>query len=106
MTFIHPAKQSALTKFLIALIAASVLCSLGLVVIYNNIVNMEHGISSMRQELKKAQAENIALKEGIFALFDSSKFNEIIDVNLVQEKNPDYFEISQRWAFAPHASQY
>ncbi len=95
MTYIQPNKNDSLNKALFLLIGGVIFASFGLVILYNYIVNLEYGITNMRQEIKKAQTENVELREKTLALFDPENFRKIIKTDLVQDKNPDYLAVSR-----------
>ncbi|MEK9180056.1 MAG: hypothetical protein AAB897_01425 [Patescibacteria group bacterium] len=78
---------------LLMLVAAAVFAALWLVILYNSTVDLEHGIVSMRGDIKSLQAENAELKEGIYALFDAANFKKNVGSDLVQDKNPEYMEV-------------
>ena len=90
MTYIQPAKKSLMNMILMWLIAAIVLGSLFLVMIYNKIVNFEYGIAEVKAEIKEIQAENAELQEKIFTFFSADNFLEVIGDNFIQDKNPEY----------------
>ena len=102
MTFIQPNKNSrvraAILFSLLFLLAAS---AFYLIVIYNRVVNFEHGVVKMKRELNEIEAQNIDHQNKIFSLIDSSKSESLSSGILIQEKNPKYLEV--RWAYA---SQY
>ena len=74
------------------IIAIAVLAAFAVIILNNNIVNLEHGILGMREELKDAQTRNVELKEKVFGLFDSKNFSGIVGF-LVEDKNPEYMEV-------------
>lgn len=83
------------------LVFALIISVFWLIVVYNRVVNFEHGISAVKSELKSVQAENVELKEKIFGLFDEKNVSRL-DVGLVKDKNPEYLEVAPRWSFASH----
>ena len=93
MTYIQPNKKTLTTKLLLILVGAIILAAFRLVILYNSTVDLEHGIAGMRKEIKLLQAENVELKEEVFALFDSVNFKKNLGSNLVEDKNPEYMEI-------------
>lgn len=79
---------------LLFLAGAVFFAAVWLVILYNSIVDFNHGISAMRVELKSAQAINAELKEKIFALLSGESLNKLTGERLVQEKNPEYIEVT------------
>jgi len=75
------------------LLAAVILMAFAVVILYNKTVDLEHGITAMRNDIKKTEAKNTELKEKIFALFDSSNLKETLGGSLIQDKNPQYLEV-------------
>src|SRR3989344_2535022 len=100
MTYIQPNRKSLLNKTIFALVGVVVATAFWLVILYNNIVDLEHGISSVREEIKSLQVESVDLNEKLFAIFDSSNFSKVLGANLIQDKNPEYMEVSSKWHFA------
>ncbi len=83
-----------LNMVLIGLVLALFVGAIWLVVLYNNVVNLNHGYVGMKDELQKVQAANIELKEQIFNALDPSHFKEFAaQKNLIQDKSPQYLEI-------------
>ena len=76
------------------IVAIAVLAAFAVVILNNNVVNLEHGILGMREELKDAQTRNVELKEKVFGLFDAKSFSGM--GSLVQDKNPEYVEVGSR----------
>jgi len=96
MTFIQPNKnRSVLNKILLLLGIFTVLSSIWLVMLYNKLVNLNHGLSEIKSEFSEIQESNLAVKTRIFDLINSSDPSSVGD--LVQEKNPEYLEL---WSFA------
>jgi len=96
MTFIQPNKnKSFLNKILLLLGIFTVLSSIWLVMLYNKLVNLNHGLSEIKSEFSEIQESNLAVKTRIFDLINSSDPSSVGD--LVQEKNPEYLEL---WSFA------
>lgn len=93
MTYIQPAKKDILNRIIIMLSLGIVFGVLFLVIIYNRVVDMEHGISAMRAEIKTAQAENAELQEKTLALFAPANFTKIIAGNLIKDTSPEYLEV-------------
>lgn len=101
MTFIQPKKGSnILNKILILLAAGLVLGAFWMVILYNNYVNLNHGLSNLRLEFKQVQAQNAELKDKIFRALDLAKSNNPSDRRLIQDKNPEYLEVNSKWSYA------
>ena len=104
MTIIQPNKEKKFSLLLVAVLFLPLLAAgTGLVVLYNQTVNLEHNIEAARAEWQKIEAGNAELKDDIFTLFDSASLEFLaVGQGLVKEKYPEYIN-SERWAFA---SQY
>ncbi len=108
MTFIQPNKNSGiLNKILAVLVICSVFSGAALVVLYNRIVNFDHGLDKAKAELASLQSQNADAKDKIFELLDTDKDSAALkDYGLVEDKNPQYLEISskdensQQWSYA------
>ena len=99
MTFLQPNKnRSMLNIILIFMGICTVLSSVWLVMLYNKMVNLNHGLSEMKSELSDIQAENLAAKAEVFDRINAS--NPADFGNLIQEKNPEYLETRSTWSFA------
>ena len=103
MTYIQPIKRDILNRIIFWFIAVGVFAALALVLIYNQIVNLEHNIVEIRNGIKQAQEKNVELQEQIFAIFNSNNFAKTVGDNFVVDKNPEYLPVEQKWSFA---SQY
>ena len=100
MTFIQPNKTSPfINKILTMLIVALILASFLLVILYNRVVNLSHGITELDLEIKKTQTDMAELKDKIFHAFNTAIQGEIAkNRELVKENNPQYLETR------PHAA--
>ncbi|MEK7508171.1 MAG: hypothetical protein AAB602_03780 [Patescibacteria group bacterium] len=99
MTFIQPNKdKSVLNKILMLFALFTVLSSAWLVVLYNNVVNLNHGLSRMKSEFSEIQSQNMAIKSKVFDLINSS--DPLNFGGLVQDKNPEYIDVRPTWSFA------
>ena len=104
MTFIQPNKDSRINIIvLFCLSFLLVAAAFYLVILYNRVVNFEHGISNVRLQLKNLEAQNMEAENKIFSLIDSSKLVSLSSGKFVQDKNPEYFEVNPKWSYA---SQY
>ncbi len=69
---------------------------------YAGTVDLKHGITDLKSNLQKIEAENILLKEKHFSLFEESNVNEFaLSKGLVRDEKPQYIEQS-RWELASH----
>lgn len=101
MTFIKPEKLSLVNKILIALAIPLITGAIWLVFVYNQVVSLNHEISSLKKEIEINQAATAELKEKIFEFYGSANVEQVIgQLNLVQEKNPEYFKLPEKWVFA------
>lgn len=102
MTFIQPNNKegSFLNKILMILAGLLFLGSVWLVVIYNSVVNFNHGISQMKAEVEQIQAQNVEIENKIFSLINDASLKNKAGEGLVQDKNPQYFEVNQQWSYA------
>ncbi|MBI3589265.1 MAG: hypothetical protein HY093_02530 [Candidatus Liptonbacteria bacterium] len=101
MTFIKPEKLSFVIKLLISSIVPLVSGVFYLIFMYNQVVNLDQDITKLKREIEVNQAATADLNQKVFAFFESENVDQIIaTLGLVQEKNPDYFESAQKWAFA------
>ncbi len=95
MTFIQPNKNNSFTNaivlFSLSFLAAA---AFSLIILYNRVVNFEHGVSEIKLQLKEIQAKNIEVQDKIFSLIDSSKSESLSSGRLIQDKNLKYFEIN------------
>jgi hypothetical protein len=75
-----------------------------LIILYNNVVNLSHGISDIKAEFQAIQSQNAELKNKTLSMLDEASFGGFAGKNsLIQDKNPKYFEVNPQWSFA---SQY
>ncbi|MBU6500746.1 MAG: hypothetical protein KGJ89_03205 [Patescibacteria group bacterium] len=105
MTFIQPPKNKGFLNKIMALLAVSMaLGVIWLIVIYNKSVTLDHNISQMNNEFQIIQSQNAELKDEIIKVADTKNSADLISQNnLIQDKNPQYFEINKQWSLA---SQY
>lgn len=105
MTIIQPNRTRAfpLNIILSALIALVVLAAVWLVSLYNTLVNIQHGIAETRDEIRNIQTANAELKEELFAILDSRKFEEFAaERALIKNRAPRYFQLDPQWSLASH----
>lgn len=76
-----------------------VLGAFWLIVLYNRLVNLNHGLSQMKAEFQDVQAKNSEIEGNIFNLIGGQDQKSVAG-KFVQEKNPEYLEISSKWSYA------
>ena len=104
MTILQPHKKITLfTKLLIVLTIPLAIGIVSLVMLSNQTVNLRHEISKINLEIQRAENDNIEIKDKIFALFDNQSLADFSQTRaLVQEKNPEYLEVNQKWAIVSY----
>ncbi len=102
MTFIKNRKEGfSLNKFLIIGVIPLVLGVVWLIILYNQIVNLNHEVSVMRSDIKNIEASTAELKEKTFAFFNTSALESLkSDRGLVEERKPEYFDLNAQWVIA------
>ena len=71
------------------------LATFWLVMSYNKVVSLDHGISNAKQSINKIQSQNAELKNQTFSLLDGNYLQKFaLERNLVQDKNPQYLEVN------------
>jgi cell division protein FtsB len=105
MTFIQPNKNKSFLNVLSVLLGIGVLCGVFfLVAFYNTTVDLNHSISDAKAELDAISAQNTNLHNTIIAALGSDQITAYAAANnLVEDKNPQYFSVDQKWLLA---SQY
>lgn len=69
-----------------------------LIVLYNKKVEYVNGAAELKEEIQLVEAENVAHKERIFALFHNGEVEQFAkDLGLVKEQNPEYLELNKSW---------
>lgn len=102
MTFVRTEKQNISNILLIVLGLVLVVGFIYLIVAYNQMVNLRHGISDMRADIQKFGAQSAELKDKLFQTFDPGKVEALAkERGLVKETKPSYLETNQ-WALASH----
>lgn len=97
MTFIQPKKYINLLNIVIAMLVVVILSgTFWLVVAYNNTVDLSHDIVSIKTQIDTIGANTTALNNSIISTLGSTQFQTLaIQDNLVQDKNPQYYQIAQ-----------
>ena len=104
MTILQPHKKiTLLTKLLIVLAIPLALEIVSLVILSNQTVNLRHEISKINLEIQKVENDNVEIEDKTFALFDNQNLADFSKTRaLVQEKNPEYLEVNQKWAIVSY----
>lgn len=90
-----------MNKILFILTAVVISVSFWLIIIYNGTVNLEHNIAKLISESQNIQNANIELKEKILSALSGENLEKIAEEQgLVKDRNPQYFEIDQKWVIA------
>lgn len=102
MTFIQPKKEKNTFMFVVtalfALLLGGAVC---LIVLYNRVVNLTYGVSTMKGEVQRIETETSELKGKLFALLDGNNLMEIAhEEGFVEERKPQYLEAQKPWGFA------
>lgn len=102
MTAIKPNKNKLFSNKLLVLFCAPLFLGIvWLVALYNQTVNIGHGIEEMNADLKKLQGETAELQDTMFNSFSGERIEAFAKENrLIKEKTPEYLEINDQWAFA------
>lgn len=107
MTFIKPKNNSNLINITLILMIALVFGGAwGVIALNNKIVDLNHSVSIIKNNLVKLEAENTESRVKILSLLDKLSAQNLVAVEngfLIQEKSPQYFKIDKKWLFA---SQY
>ena len=96
MTFIQPNKNNRPNiRILAALLFLVAAGSFSVIVLYNNLVNLEHGAAAAKAQTGSIEAQKTDIQSKMFALLDASKSEALSSGELVQEKSPEYFQVYQ-----------
>ncbi len=91
------------TKLLIVLAIPFAIEIVSLVIFSNQPVNLRHEISKINLKIQGVENDNVEVKNKIFALFNDQNLADFSQTRaLVQEKNPEYLEVNQKWAAASY----
>lgn len=100
MTFIKSEKHNTLLFIMLGL--PLILAMLGLIMLYNQTVNLKHGITDLKADIQQVEADTATLKERFFAIFDPQKVVSLAKAQgLVKEAKPSYLEVNS-WVLASH----
>jgi cell division protein FtsL len=102
MTIVQPDNTNAvLNRLLIALVVALVLGAGWLVVAYNRLVNLNHGLTELNAQIRTVQTENAEIKDKTFELFASRNLEQVaLNYGLVTERQPRYIAVQPTWSLA------
>lgn len=102
MTYIHPDKNKSILNYILA---GLIFFTLGgiflLVTLYNNVVNLDHNIATMKSQVDSIGAENTTLNNQVVATLGGGGLQDIATENgLVVDNHPQYFPTNQSWPIA------
>lgn len=97
MTFIQPNKKSIFFRLFLVLVVAGLMGgTFWLIVLYNQTVNLNHGIAAAKAELDSIGAENTALNNQIITtLGNTGQLNAIATSDGLVVAKPQYVSIAQ-----------
>ena len=94
-------EKKTLTRLLFILAVPLLGGVVGLVMLYNQTVNVQHAVDGLRADLQEIQTNNAELKERFFGLFDRASIEQFVqERNLIKERNPEYLTVKEQWAVA------
>lgn len=104
MTLIQPNKINTLWSWILfCLIGMTTVAVFGLIFLYNETVDLAHGVTVFREETKLIESRNSELKGDIFSLFNPVRVSAFADSRgMVTEQSPDYAHITKEWVAASH----
>lgn len=102
MTVIKPNKGKSFWNKLLVFSCVPLLAGIAwLVLLYNQTVNIGHGLEKASADLRKLQGQTAELQDTLFNFFDGKRIEVFAKENrLIKEKNPEYLEINSQWVFA------
>jgi cell division protein FtsB len=102
MTFIQPSKNKNIVNLIIAgLLGALFLSTFWVIIAYNQTVSLSHDIAKTKAELDSIGAANTKLNNDLLATLGGGRITAIAQANnLVEEKKPEYFPLTQKWPIA------
>ena len=102
MTFVKEKKKNIVNLLLALLALPLIFAIISIIAVYNQTVNLKHGIVDMKTEIQKTETASAELKEKLFAIFDAQKVEMIVaERGLVKESNQHYLEVNT-WVLASH----
>jgi cell division protein FtsB len=102
MTYIQPNHAKKVLNLILAGLAiASVVGVFSLIALYNNIVDLNHSISSAKTELDSVGAKNTTLNNQIVGALHSIQSNSMAaERGLIENNHPQYVSFNQSWPIA------
>ncbi|MDO8504869.1 MAG: hypothetical protein Q7S36_03380 [Candidatus Liptonbacteria bacterium] len=102
MTFIRKEKENNINLLLLLLAVPLIFGIISIIAVYNQTINLKHGITDMKVEMRKIESESAGLNDRLFGIFDPKKVEEFAkERGLVKEAKPSYLEVTP-WALASH----
>lgn len=93
MTIIEPSKNHILGSSLAYFIGLLILCVIAGIYFYNLNVNLKYEVSMNSKAIQQLESTNADLRNQMYKMLDAKNLTAIIQKqNLIQDKNPDYFE--------------
>lgn len=72
------------------------------IMLYNQTVNLKHGITDIKADVQRVAAETASFKDGVFSIFDPQKVGALAKKQgLIKESRPNYLEVNS-WVLASH----
>lgn len=106
MTLIQPGKNFGYLYVVLMVLTFPLITGvIWLVLIYNQTVDVRHGISDTKSELQRLEIQNAEYKEKLFKVLDTASLLQIAKTNsFEQDTKPRYLEVSKdnQWALASH----
>jgi hypothetical protein len=102
MTFIQPTKHADLLNIILGMLVVAVLGgTFWIVVAYNKTVDLSQDIVAAKAQLGSVGAQNTTLDNSVIATLGGGQFEALASQDgLVQDKQPQYFQIDQQWPIA------
>jgi len=99
MTLVQSKERKTFLHLLtVILFAFLFLEAASLVMLYNRVLNMHSVRDEIKLQIQSLETQSSELKDKIFKLTTSGNLKEIaVNMNLVEEKHPEYFEIDRVW---------
>lgn len=96
MTIIQPHKNNKRSNLLAAFLSLStVVLSVLLIFLYNDLVNLKHEIESYDENIRKAEASSAELKNSLYSILDNKNLESLANESLILDKNPEYIKQEQ-----------
>ena len=104
MTYIQPNQRKSILNILfVGLVVVLLVNIFWLVTLYNNVVNLNHEVASVKAELDGVGAKNAALNDTIIGtLHNLQSSGFAAKAGLVPANHPQYFSLNQKpeWPIA------